>query len=479
MIHNNLYICKKLSMKRLLFVYLALLTISCRNDHNVYPTELLQQPYQTPYKLTESQKYIYDIDAIPEITVEVPLAEWNKFLSYYDQNKDNEEYVQGKFTFKKNGNTEVLDNIGLRLKGNTSRRRPEGNTGQNHNPTNPDWHHASFTVSFKKFNKTQLFHGSEKVILKWFKDDAMYAREVFCYDLFEKFGVWTAPQTSYCRLTIKVNGGAAPAYFGVYQLIEPIDDTFLANRSSFWGTTGNLWKANWSSSFNDPSSSLMGIENVTLTSTYTPVYDYKSSKSNFNSARTQLQDFINNIKNKTGDDFKTYISQKMDVDLFLKTYAVNVAVGMWDDYWNNSNNFYFYFDPNGKFYFIPYDYDNTLGTSLLMPDAGIQDPLQWGKSQDNPLVAKIIAFPEYRATYVKYLNDLISPKYDLFYTKYSQQRIQTWQSKIASYITNDTGEDMEIRDVPAGWANCGFYRLRGNDISNNFFMRKASSIPRN
>jgi hypothetical protein len=90
------------------------------------------------------------------------------------------------------------------LKGNTSRRRPEGNPGETHNATNPDWHHASFTVSFKKYNKTQLFHNSEKVVLKWFKDDAMYAREVYSYDLFEKFGVWTAPQSSYCKLTIKV-----------------------------------------------------------------------------------------------------------------------------------------------------------------------------------------------------------------------------------------------------------------------------------
>ena len=34
----------------------------------------------------------------------------------------------------------------------------------------------------------------------------------------------------------------------------------------------------------------------------------------------------------------------MDVDLFLKTYAANVILGMWDDYWTNMNNYYFYFD---------------------------------------------------------------------------------------------------------------------------------------
>jgi spore coat protein CotH len=52
----------------------------------------------------------------------------------------------------------------------------------------------------------------------------------------------------------------------------------------------------------------------------------------------------------------------MDVDLFLKTYAVSVIVGMWDDYWaDNGNNYYFYFDSDGKVYFIPYDYDNSMG----------------------------------------------------------------------------------------------------------------------
>ena len=176
-------------MKRLFFFSAIILLLGCRDnaEEKVTPPqpELLQQPYGTAYTLTDSQKFIYDHTALPEITVEMNAAEWNKFLNYYDQNPNNEEYVSGKFTFLKNGTTEILDNIGFRLKGNTSRRRPEGNSGEIHNSTNPDWRHASFTVSFKKFNKTQLFHQSEKLVLKWFKDDAMYAREVFSYDLFE------------------------------------------------------------------------------------------------------------------------------------------------------------------------------------------------------------------------------------------------------------------------------------------------------
>ena len=73
----------------------------------------------------------------------------------------------------------------------------------------------------------------------------------------------------------------------------------------------------------------------------------------------------------------------------LKTYAVNVMVGMWDDYWNNSNNFYFYFDGVKKILFHSYDYDNTLGTSLLMTDSGIQNPLILGK------VTKILWFQNF------------------------------------------------------------------------------------
>ena len=168
----------------------------------------------------------------------------------------------------------------------------------------------------------------------------------------------------------------------------------------------------------------------------------------------------------------------MDVDLFLKTYAVNVTLGMWDDYWSNSNNFYFYFDSDDKFYFIPYDYDNTLGTSLLMVDSGLQNPLQWGKSSENPLVAKILTIPEYKTQYLKYLNDLVDKKYDLFYATYSQQRILKWRSKIANYISNDTGEDMTIQDLPANWGNQSRYRLLNND-QNNFFSVKANSIPKN
>ena len=53
-------------MKKLLFPLVLLLVLGCRNNEVIVTPpepEVLQQPYQTAYTLTDSQKYIYDINA--------------------------------------------------------------------------------------------------------------------------------------------------------------------------------------------------------------------------------------------------------------------------------------------------------------------------------------------------------------------------------------------------------------------------------
>jgi spore coat protein CotH len=296
--------------------------------------------------------HFYEIESFPEIFIEISTDEWNNLLANFDQNPNNEEYIKCSFSIENERVSKSLRNCGIRLRGNTSRRRPEGTKNESHNRTNPDWHHASFSLKFNKFIAGQDISDVEKINLKWFKDDAMYVREVYCYDLFERYGVWTAPQSSYCRLKLKIKEDKDTVYFGVYEILEPVDNDFIESRKTQFGdTTGFLWKANWGADFRSTNTSQMGVENISLTETYTPVYDLKNNIENIEAAKVQLVDFIKNLNNKTGDDFKIWISQKMDVPLFLKTYAVSVLCGMWDDYWKNKNNFYFYFNAEGKFVF--------------------------------------------------------------------------------------------------------------------------------
>lgn len=48
---------------------------------------------------------------------------------------------------------------------------------------------------------------------------------------------------------------------------------------------------------------------------------------------------------------------------------------------------------------------------------------------------------------------------------------------IRDYVVNDTEEDCEIKDRPAGWGNQYDYRILDASSSMNFFKVKAESIP--
>jgi hypothetical protein len=213
-------------------------------------------------------------------------------------------------------------------------------------------------------------------------------------------------------------------------------------------------------------------------------YEYKGDTENFEVAKTQLLEFMKNVTERKGQDFHDWIGSVCDVRLLLRTYAVNVTVGMWDDYWNNSNNYYIYFNSsdkdNYKFFFIPYDYDNTLGTSHncgVQSDSGRQDPLNWGDTNRCPLIGKILQYDDYRKIYVEALNELIDPANDLFYYQHSIDRINGWHAMIRYYIVNDTEEDCELKDRPASWGNIYDYRILDANSSMNFFKVKAESLP--
>lgn len=463
-------------MKNLIFCLLTCLSaMACQPEaHQTNPVSVASE--------------IFDLTKVPEIELEFSLAQWNKLLTNYDQNPKNEKKVISKFTYKLGGETIVLDSIGLKLRGNTSRRRPEGVSGQLHNPSGANWNHCHFGIDFDKNRPTQRFKGLSKLNLKWFKDDATYSREIYSYDLFRRFGVWTAPKASYCRVKIKVAGDALPANYGVYAMVESVDEDFITARSANWSAApGFMWKGGYAGSFKADfvSTNSMGVEDVKMNpanSVYY-AYDLKTRKDELASAKAQLTAFIGDLNSKSGDDFKNWISQQMDVDLFLKTYATNVMLGMWDDYWVNTNNFYFYFAQNGKAYFIPYDYDNALGTSMIVANSAMQDPLNWGPVSGRPLVAKILSIPEFRQKYKDYISELANPASDLFTAEKSIQRITSWQSMVSPYVANDTGEDMTVSDVPASWGNAPFYRLLsgnaqgGSNGPANYFKTRVQSIP--
>ena len=437
------------------------------------------------------QEYLYDLAAVPEIRLTFTEEDWNTYLSNYDKNKDNTIYVPAAFSFTKDGQTFVRDSVGVRPRGNTSRHRPEGEYGQKHNAENTDWHHCHFGVKFTEYTSGERFFGSDRVVLKYFNGDPAYCREFFCYDLFRRFGVWSAPRASYCRLYIHVQGDAKPAYFGVYAMIEGVRNGWRDGRykdGKLPDKTGNLWKAAYNSNgpadlsdFNAGGISKMGVAD----DEHAYSYALKTNKKNLSAAQQELVDFMEQMRPlpSGSDALKSYLEEHMDVDLFLRYLAVNVAVGMWDDYWVNANNYYFYFDQNHRFYFIPYDYDNTLGTSKPingMQDSGKQDPLNWGsRGGDRLLVRKVLSIPAFEETYKSYLKTIVTdPEY--MEPDAAIARIQTLQSLVKDYVRNDTGTEMTITDQTRRDDGDKEYCLLtgGNDGSafSNYFRTKAASV---
>ena len=432
--------------------------------------------------------WVFDMNAVPEIHIEISEKEWNDLLVAYDRDNNTNEYVHCDVEFTSKGETHNFVDAGLRLRGNTSRKRPEGNGGEMHKRDNADWHHCHFMINLRKYQKDDAheLYNVRKLHLKWHKDDRAYCRELYCYDLFRRFGIWTAPYSSYCRLWIHVEGDSEPAYYGVYEMIEAIDDKYVKKRKDMFGDhKHNLWKCRWGADLN-----YNNIRNADIwfddDSGANHTYELKSNTENFEAAKAQLIEFSKNVTRRTGQDFHDWIASVCDVRLLLRTYAVNVVVGMWDDYWNNKNNYYIYFNSSDKnnyqFFLIPYDYDNTLGTSLncgVQSDSGRHDPLNWGNTNECPLVGKILQYDDYRKIYVDALNELIDPANNLFYYQHSIDRINGWHSMIRDHVVNDTEEDCEIKDRPAGWGNIYDYRILDANSSMNFFKVKAQSIPKN
>lgn len=444
---------------------------------------------------TESLNYIFGTDSVAQITLTISRAEWDKLCENYDKNSRNEDCVHADFEMKKGNNTWQISNIGMRLRGNTSRRRPQ---------VGEQYYQAHFKLDFEEWlgdsgEERKLAGCMKGLNLKRFKEDPAYVREVFGYNYFRKNGIWTAPRAGYAHLFINIeeeDGTEKMLNYGVYAMIEEINKQFLKERSEitpeigtkFSDNKGDLWKCCWQSSNGSSMATdydgyrSFGVEEIFLDESKSLRYDYdlKTNKDELVRARSSFIDFIEEL-NKLGseDEIKKFYESKMDVDLFLKTYACNVLLGMDDDYWRNLNNYYFYFDKkNGKAYFIPYDYDNILGTNCFS-DTATRNPLDWGEGvYKAPLIEKLLSVPEFKQKYVDYLLELTEE--NVFVTE-NQTEITSLQNLVTGLISSNDIEyedtSKTIKDDVASWcSNSGKYKLLDRDETSNYFNVKAKSI---
>lgn len=432
--------------------------------------------------------FIFNNQTLGTTTITIKRSEWNELCDNYRYFYKNENSVHAEsYVYEKDGMSWTMKDVGFRLRGNTSRFCPQGyDNGREQNQPNVSWSESyynyaenknntdyrqtHFKVGFEEFledDESQKMAGAMKgVALK--RLDHSCGREIFCYDLFHKNGIWTAPRASHTRLILKIledesDNSTTTVDYGVYEMFEEVNKQSLKARakdenpaSNAWkNSKGNLWKC--SSSLTDSSGEGMGVENIVInfdengnrinkTWEYYPM-DLKTNKDDLSSAKSEFCSFISELnalpnvrdKNDTANitTIKNFYEKWFDVDFFLKTYAVNILCGMDDDYWGNANNFYLYFDTGAKgtqkVYFIPFDYDNTLGCSIH--EGGFKNnPLEWGQKAERPLMDKLLSVPEYKQKFVDYLLEVSTNDYWNYETGSTQ--FLYWESMVSPYLNS-------------------------------------------
>ena len=461
-------------MKACVLVFFLFISFSCSDFLSNIENKTVEETLKK-----EGVEYVFDEEALPVINIQVSSYDWNELLEKYDMNKDIRDYIQCNFSFTKGADKSIISDAGVRLHGNTSRRRPEGAIGEKHDSGGGKFNHSHYMVNLRKYVKDDLheLQGVRKIIFKWFHNDPSYVREIYCYDLFRRYGIWTIANSSYCRMFIQVDD-EAPVYLGVYGMFEAVDKQYLKRRKNlFEGSSGFLWKC-VGVGLNDITDDLFFVDD---NSTDVHLYELKEDVEEFNAAKKQFKHFISNFQNLTGKEFVDWISSVCDVEFLLKTYAVNVACGMWDDYWNNSNNFYVYFNSKDsedyKFFFIPYDYDESLGRTSacgVQKDAVTHNPIKWGKTENN-LISKLIEYPAFRKIYIEALHELATSGNGFLEYNSSIVRISKWHDLVGPYVSNDTGQDMVIEDVPGMFSDQQDYKL-WEPGRMNFFNVKCETL---
>lgn len=274
----------------------------------------------------------------------------------------------------------VIDKVGIRMKGNTSRT-------DFYDVAEGQYNLIHFKIDFGE----RTFATLEKLEFRWNKnDDSTYVREYYAYEMYRDLGV-LAPHINLA--TMKVAG----KHQGVFTICEPVDKLFIEKYVAKVDQGGDLYKCNWAKiGANLTSKCSVGVENEDTGEFFN--YDLKTNKTD--STHEKMKNLIATLNKKNVT--KEEIAEVVDMDSFLLFEAVTYFTGNPDDIRNDYNNYYIYFlQSSGKAVFVPYDVDRVFG---LTKD---WNPLGNAMTDVNPFSTKAesMSIPQENPLYIYTVNE--------------------------------------------------------------------------
>ncbi len=355
---------------------------------------------QTPFP----EKGIAFNDAIlPRVDIIIQQTLLDELLK--PENAENSEEFPAVFVWNDGENIDTLQDIGFRLRGNTSRYSAK----------------KSFKVDFTKFDGPR-FHDLNEMNLNGEHNDPSIMRAKLCWDIYKLAGI---PSTRASHVQLYING----EYRGLYLNVEHIDKRYLKKR--YDDDDGNLYKCFFGADLayrgNDPEAYKFELYDR-------QVYDLKTNKDLDD--YSDLARFIIALNDRDNPDYRCQLEEVFNVDGYLRAMAMDILVGHWDGPLYNKNNFYLYSDPKtGQFQFIPYDLDNTFGIDWFNIDWASRYVYAWGPEEDRPLYDNLIAIPEYRQKLSYYLYQFTN---DFFNEDYLNDYLDQFKDRLTAAVVNDT-----------------------------------------
>ncbi|MCC6283114.1 MAG: CotH kinase family protein [Saprospiraceae bacterium] len=319
---------------------------------------------------------LYDDSKVSEIRIFMP----QDSLTYMFDQLVNDHYLPATFVFADGPLRDTVAQTGIRLRGNTSLNAQK----------------KSFKISFNEFVPGRKYQGVKKLNLRGSHNDPTMIREKLFYEVWNKAGM---PRRRVAFVKVFINN----EYRGLYSNVEEIDKEWLEDVYSV--DTGNLFKCTYPADLNYSG----GNENtykIIMNNPETRAYDLTTNETEDDYSR--LVQLITVLNQPVNAAFPEQISAILNVESVLKSFALDVVSGNWDDYFYNKNNYYLYDNPaTGRFEYFTFDTDNTFGVDWLNKDWARRDCLAWQKSgEPRPLATKLLAVTAYRNQFIGYLDSI-------------------------------------------------------------------------
>ena len=363
--------------------------------------------FNSEYRQSEQ---VFDTGSIAVIHVTMSASDLSDMLS----DVWSDEYRYCDIVYSNRFIAEAVPNVGIRLRGNTSRTAAR----------------KSYKLSFNEFYPGRTFLGLRKINMNGEHNDPSIMRSALCWSRFREMRM-PASRTGFVLLYIN------NTLFGLFVNVEEIDDEFL--QAQFGSANGNLFKCLYQGAPADLTYRSDGRYDLVGGG---ETYQLRTNEESNDFA--DLAYFIDVINNTHDTNFAEAIETVLNVELFVRWMAIDALCGSWDDYRYNANNFFLYNDPFEKrFCFIPYDYDNTLGIDWVNRDWATRDLNDWDShGNPRPLSNRILAIPRWRRMYNQYLADFSAGSFNT--------GIMT-QTAVALKTEIQSAAELSYAHVPQDW----------------------------